>query len=88
MSNNNVYNLPARFTAKQIQNANRLHEVLGKAGLESYFHNVLSTIIIVTKQAMLQKDLQALLDVDGYADGWKPKIESYRNAQPNAIIFL
>ena len=81
----NFFNLPDEFSA-QVQNADKLHASLQKAGLEGYFHAVLKCIIIVSNKYF--KDLQEILDDGTEYSNWNPKAQQHRDNEGNAVVFL
>jgi hypothetical protein len=83
----NLFKLPKkRFTLKQIQNADKLHASLKKAGLEGCYNPYVFGIIIKSR-----KDSSELLEIlnDGtkYVD-WELHVQDHRDYEGNAIVFL
>ena len=82
----NFFNLPYNFNSTQIQNADKLHASLQKAGIEGYFHTVLKCIIIISKKS--SKELQAIIDDGTEYSNWKPEVQGHRDYEGNALVLI
>jgi hypothetical protein len=82
----NLFNLPKQFSSEQIQNANKFHASLQKAGLEGYYHGFLKCIIIKSNKSSLE--LQEIISDGTEYTNWKPEVQRLRDYEGNALVFL
>ena len=82
----NFFNLPDKFNSTQIQNADKLHASLQKAGMEGYFHAVLGCIVIISEKP--SRELQEILNDATEYSNWKPIVQETRDYEGNALVLL
>ena len=81
----NYFYLPPKYS-KHIQNANKLHDSLEKAGLYGYFHNHMNCIVIVSEKT--SQELQEILDDGTEYSNWTLTVQYQRDRNGNALVYL